>query len=164
MLELFLAALLLGAPTSARDTIIQVREGDHLVLKGFSGAVEVEGWGRSEVRARADAEEALLFEFSRSGSRIDLEVLDRKNRNRTEELILLVPSPGNLHGHVTAASRNDLDPPRQVVDRNLASLQPLLLLSSGPDLQQSHGRSHQEQGSQSCRNPLSQRTHLHLQH
>lgn len=92
MLELFLAALLLGAPTSARDTLIQVREGDHLVLKGFSGAVEVEGWGRSEVRARADAEEALLFQFSRSGSRIDLEVLDRKNRNRTEELILLVPS------------------------------------------------------------------------
>jgi len=92
MLELLLAAVLLGTPVSARDTLFQVREGDHLVLKDFAGAVEVEGWGRNELRARTDADEALHFRFSRSGSRIELEVLDRKNRNRSEDLILQIPS------------------------------------------------------------------------
>jgi hypothetical protein len=92
MLELFLAAALLGTPSSARDTLIQVREGDHLVLSGLSGAVEVEGWNRGELRARVDDEESVFFRFTRTGSRIDLEVLDRKSRNRSEDLSLLVPS------------------------------------------------------------------------
>ena len=92
MLELLLAAALLGTPISARDTLIQVNEGDYLVLKGFTGALEVEGWNRTELRAQADADETLLFRFSRSGNRIDLEVLDRKDRNRSEDLRLLVPS------------------------------------------------------------------------
>ncbi|MGW8267863.1 MAG: hypothetical protein ACWGSQ_15965, partial [Longimicrobiales bacterium] len=89
MLELFLAAVLLGPPVSARDTLIQVREGDYLVLKGFSGVLAVEGWSRREVLAEADTDERLLFQFSHSGNRIDLEVLDRKDRNRSEDLRLL---------------------------------------------------------------------------
>ena len=92
MLELLLAAALLGTPITARDTLIQVREGDYLVLKGFSGVLDVEGWNRTELLAEADADERVLFRFSRSGSRIDLEVLDRKNRNRNEDLRLLIPA------------------------------------------------------------------------
>jgi len=92
MLELLLAAILIGAPIAGQDTLIQVREGDRLVLVGFSGAVEVEGWDRREIRAEAEADGALLFRFSRSGSRIELELLDRKNRNRAEELRLLLPA------------------------------------------------------------------------
>jgi len=96
MLTLVLAAVLLGAPTSPKDTLIQVRQGDHLVLSEFSGTIGIEAWGRSELRAEADADEALQFRFSRSGNRIELEVLDRKNRNRTEELRLRVPLWMNL--------------------------------------------------------------------
>jgi hypothetical protein len=92
MLEILLATVLLGVPISVQDTVIQVREGDHLVLRDFTGAVEVEGWSRNELRAEANDEETLLFRFSRSGSRIELEARDRKDRNRTEELRLFVPS------------------------------------------------------------------------
>jgi hypothetical protein len=92
MLTILLATAVLGAPTSVQDTLIQVREGDQLVLRDFSGAVEVEGWNRNELRAEADDEETLLFRFSRSGSRIEMGVRDRKDRNRMEELRLFVPS------------------------------------------------------------------------
>lgn len=92
MLELLLSVALLGTPVSARDTLIQVREGDALVLSGFSGVLEVEGWDRSEIFAEADDDERLLFLFSRSGNRIDLKVLDRKDRNRSEDLRLLIPA------------------------------------------------------------------------
>ncbi|MGW8268527.1 MAG: DUF4097 family beta strand repeat-containing protein, partial [Longimicrobiales bacterium] len=68
------------------------REGDYLVLKGFSGVLAVEGWSRTEIRAEADTDERLLFRFSRSGNRIELEVLDRKDRNRSEDLRLLIPT------------------------------------------------------------------------
>jgi hypothetical protein len=92
MLTILLATALLGVPTSVRDTLIQVREGDQLVLRDFSGAIEVEAWNRNELRAEAGDEETLLFHFSRSGSRIEMDVRDRKDRNRTEELRLFVPS------------------------------------------------------------------------
>ncbi len=92
MLTILLAAAVVGVPTSVQDTLIQVREGDQLVLRDFSGAIEVEAWNRNELRAEADDEEALLFQFSRSGSRIEMGVRDRKDRNRMEELRLFVPS------------------------------------------------------------------------
>ena len=92
MLKILLATVLLGVPTSVQDTVVQVREGDHLVLRDFSGAVQVEAWNRNELRAEADDEETLLFLFSRSGGRIELGVRDRKDRNRTEDLRLLIPA------------------------------------------------------------------------
>ncbi len=92
MLEILLSVLLLGTPTSAPDTVFQVRRGDELVLRNFSGAVEVEVWDRDEVFASADSEGSLTFRTARAGQEILLEVLDRKRRNRTEDLTLRVPS------------------------------------------------------------------------
>jgi len=91
MVELLLAAVLLGNPAFARDTLFQLREGDRLVLEDFSGVVEVDVWGRDALRAESDSDEATHFEFHRSGSRVEIRVLDRKNRNRSEELRLRVP-------------------------------------------------------------------------
>jgi hypothetical protein len=92
MFELLLAAVLMGSPFAAKDTVIQVREGDRLLLRDFSGSVEVEGWDRDELRAEADADEAIVFRFTRSGSTIEMEALDRKNRSRAEELRLRLPA------------------------------------------------------------------------
>lgn len=91
MLQLLLAAALVGGASTAPDTLIQVRQGDHLVLDGFSGSVEVEGRDGAEIRVDAEDDEDLLFRFSRSGNRIELEVQDPKDRNRAEELTLSVP-------------------------------------------------------------------------
>jgi len=91
MVELILAALLLGSPLSARDTLFQLREGDRLVLEDFSGSVDVGVWGREALEAVSDSDEATEFEFHRSGSRVEMRVLDRKSRNRTGELRLRVP-------------------------------------------------------------------------
>lgn len=91
MLQLLVAAALVGGGFTTPDTLIQVRQGDYLVLNGFSGSVEVEGWGGAELRVEAEDDEDLLFSFSRSGSRIELEVQDPKDRNRAEELRLSVP-------------------------------------------------------------------------
>jgi len=91
MLQLLLAAALMGGSFTSQDTLIQVREGDHLVLSGLSGSVEVEGWSRAELGAEAEGDEDLLFRLSRSGRRIELAVVDRKDRNRAEDLRLFVP-------------------------------------------------------------------------
>jgi len=91
MLELILAALLLGNPVSARDTVFQLREGDRLVLEDFTGSVYVGVWGRDVLEAESDSDVAAEFEFERSGSRVEMRVSDRKNRNRTGELRLRVP-------------------------------------------------------------------------
>lgn len=92
MLKVLLATVLFGMPTSVQDTLIQVRQGDLLVLRHFSGAVEVEAWGRNELRAVAEDEETLRFRVSRSGSRIEMEVRDREDRDWAEELKLFVPT------------------------------------------------------------------------
>ena len=91
MLELILAALLLGNPVSARDTIFELRRGDRLVLNDLSGEVQVIGWDRDVMEAQADADETTGFEFRRSGSQVTIRVLDRKNRDRMEDIHLRVP-------------------------------------------------------------------------
>jgi len=91
MVELILAALLLGSPISAGDTLLDLREGDRLVLGDFTGEVEVVGWDRDYLAAESDSDEEIHFEFERSGNRVVIKVLDRKDRNRAEELTLRVP-------------------------------------------------------------------------
>ena len=91
MLELILAAALLGPPDFPQDTAFAVREGDRLVLRDFTGDVEVEGWDRSELWAEAEDDDDVVFRLTRSGSEIELSVLDRRNRNRVEELRLALP-------------------------------------------------------------------------
>lgn len=92
MLEILFSVLLFGATASAPDTLFQAREGDQLLIRDFSGAVEVEAWDRDEILAQTDSEGALRFRATRSGRRLELEVLDRKSRNRSVELRLRVPS------------------------------------------------------------------------
>jgi hypothetical protein len=96
MLELILAALLLGNPIAARDTVFDLRVGDRLVLEDFNGSVYVGVWGRDALEAESDSDVATEFEFHRSGSRVEMRVSDRKNRNRTDELRLRVPEWLNL--------------------------------------------------------------------
>jgi hypothetical protein len=91
MIELILATLLLGSPVSAGDTLLDLREGDRLVLGDFRGEVEVVGWDRDYLTAESGSDEGTHFEFERSGSRVVIRVLDRKQRNRAEELTLMVP-------------------------------------------------------------------------
>lgn len=92
MFELLLAVLALGPALSVQDTIIPVGAGDRLFLGELSGNLEVEAWSRDEIRAEAEDEEALLFLVSRAGSRIELIPRDRKERRRSEDLRLWVPS------------------------------------------------------------------------
>ena len=91
MVELFFATLLLTGPTSVQDTTFQVREGDQLVLRDFSGTVEVEGWDRSELWAEVDDFDALPFRLSRAGDRVTLDLADRRSRREAEELRIQLP-------------------------------------------------------------------------
>jgi DUF4097 and DUF4098 domain-containing protein YvlB len=94
MLELILSAVLLGSPVSllsAGDTLQDLREGDRVVLRDFRGEVEVVGWDRGYMAVEADSDEETRFEFQRSGNQVMVRVVDRKSRNRAEELTLRVP-------------------------------------------------------------------------
>jgi hypothetical protein len=91
MVELILATLLLGSPVSAGDTLLDVRHGDRLVLGDFRGEVEVVGWDRDYLAVESDSDEETRFEFERSGNQIVVQVMDRKGRNRGEELTFMVP-------------------------------------------------------------------------
>lgn len=92
MIEILLAALLAGVPSSVPDTVFQARPGDQLRLKDFTGSVEVGVGDRDEIWAGAESDGALSFRATRRGRVLELEVLDRKNRNRAEELLLQVPA------------------------------------------------------------------------
>lgn len=101
LLSLILSAALPGprpqvmtsgeAPRMTVDTILEVTRGDRLVLEGFTGRVTVEGWSRSSLGLSAESEENLLFRVERSGSRLELRVVDEKGRNRPEDLKIDLP-------------------------------------------------------------------------
>jgi hypothetical protein len=92
MFELLFALFALGPTLSVQDTVIPVGAGDRLFLGELSGNLVIEAWDRDEIRAEAEDEEALLFLVSRAGSRIELGARDRKERRRSEDLRLWVPS------------------------------------------------------------------------
>lgn len=91
MLEVLVATILMAGPVLAQDTLVQVREGDRLVLREFSGTVWVEGWDRGELWAEVDDGDALPFRISRSGNRLTLDLADRRARREAEELRVQVP-------------------------------------------------------------------------
>jgi DUF4097 and DUF4098 domain-containing protein YvlB len=100
----------LGTLASPGDTLIDVREGDRLVLQGFEGYVEVETWDRSTVHAESEAKEARAFHVRRSGNRVEL-VLGGGGGGDEHELRLTVPAWLDLEfsGEELEADIRDLD-------------------------------------------------------
>lgn len=90
-LALLTSAVLGLAPTS-QDTVMAVRAGDRLVLDGFSGFVSVRSWDREDMEVRSDVEEDARIRVNRSGSRLNLQVEDRRSRGRELELELRIPA------------------------------------------------------------------------
>jgi hypothetical protein len=88
--------LIAGASISPGDTLMEVREGDRLVVAGFRGTVIVDSWDRPHLRARADTKEARSFRVRRSGDDLHLQLEEGTHRGRREELWLTVPSWMNL--------------------------------------------------------------------
>lgn len=88
--------LLVKALTSPGDTLIEVREGDRLILRDFGGAVYVETWERPLVRAEVRTKESVPFRIQRSGSSLELRLTDGDTRGLREELRLVLPPWLNL--------------------------------------------------------------------
>ncbi len=86
--------LLVKALTSPGDTLVEVREGDRLTLRDFRGAVYVETWERSLLRAEVGTKESVPFRIQRSGSSLELRLSD--GRGRRQELRLVLPTWMNL--------------------------------------------------------------------
>jgi hypothetical protein len=83
--------LLAGASVSPGDTLLDVREGDRLVISDFRGTVVVDSWAGTQLRARAGTKESRGFVVSRSGSELKLSLEDGTHRGRREELWLTLP-------------------------------------------------------------------------
>lgn len=92
MLLTLLSALLMGLPSPANDTIVSLEAGDRLILEDFSGFVAVRSWERDALEIRSDAGDNSQIRIQRSGSRLELRVLDRKGRDRSVDLDLTVPA------------------------------------------------------------------------
>ena len=85
-----LAFVLLMAPAvSAGDTLVDVRPGDHLVLKDFEGRVVVDTWDRPEARAQGESKSDYRFRTTRSGN----DLVFRPSRGSDEEEGIRVTAP-----------------------------------------------------------------------
>jgi hypothetical protein len=85
-----LAIVLLSAPVfSAGDTLVEVRRGDHLVLKDFEGRVVVETWDRPEVWAQGELKGGYRFRTTRSGN----DLVFRPSRRSDDEEGIRVTAP-----------------------------------------------------------------------
>lgn len=91
MVELLVSALVAGVMVLPKDTLIDVREGDRLFLSDFSGSVVVEAWDRTELMLETDRSRSTFFEVNRTGTRVEVRVVDRKGRNRAGELRVFLP-------------------------------------------------------------------------
>ncbi len=96
MVGILALALAVGGTMAARDTLVEVRPGDRLILEGFSGEVFVGSWERSVMSLGVEAEGTASFRIQRSGDRLELRVADRGGRSRAKELRVLVPPWMNL--------------------------------------------------------------------
>ena len=84
--------LLVGTLASPGDTLVEVRQGDRLVLRDFGGIVYVESWERPLLRAEAEAKESAPFRIRRSGKSLELRLVDGRARGRKEEIRVTMPS------------------------------------------------------------------------
>ncbi len=92
MIELLLLLTSLGVGELPRDTIVELRSGDRLVLEDFRGMLDVEPWDRESMRVTSRGEDGAFVSLGRSGSRLELRVDDRKGRSRDADLHLRVPA------------------------------------------------------------------------
>jgi len=83
--------LLAGMLMSPGDTLVEVREGDQLMLQDFGGRVVLESWNRPVVRAEVDAKEATTFQVLRSGNRVELRMPGGRVPDSGEDLHLTIP-------------------------------------------------------------------------
>jgi len=86
---LFLLAGMFMAPG---DTLVEVREGDHLLLRDFGGMVVLESWNRPVLRVEVDEKEAATFQLLRSGNTLELRLTGGRVPGSGEEFHLTVPS------------------------------------------------------------------------
>ena len=87
-----LALFLLGSTLlSPGDTLVELRQGDRLILRDFGGAVYVESWERPLLQAEVRSKESVSFRVQRSGSSLELRLAGGEGRNRVEDLRLVVP-------------------------------------------------------------------------
>ena len=93
ILELLVVA---GSLVTSGDTLVEVRQGDRLVLQSFAGTVHVETWDQPKMSLEADTEESVAFRVNREGNRLEIRVEDGKSRNRAEELRVVLPPWMNL--------------------------------------------------------------------
>lgn len=103
--------LLFGAMTSPGDTLVDVQRGDRLVIRNLSGAVYVETWGQSVVRAESDEKEAIAFRTVRSGSRLELRLEEGRDSGAGDQIRVTVPEWLDLEiiGKELEAEVRDLD-------------------------------------------------------
>ena len=78
--------------TSPGDTLVEVRPGDHLVLRDMEGFVEVESWDRSFVQMLAGDKNSEAFQLRRSGSSLEFRPEAVRRRDREVDLRIRVPA------------------------------------------------------------------------
>jgi len=83
--------LLVGTLTSPGDTLVEVRQGDRLVLRDFGGVVLVEIWDRPMLRAEVEAKGSVPLRIQRSGSSLELGFAGGGAQDRRKELRVTVP-------------------------------------------------------------------------
>ena len=83
--------LLAGMLTSPGDTLVDVQEGEQLVLRDFGGTVVLESWTRPVIRAEVDSKEAPNFQVSRSGNRVELRMPGGRTPVSGEDFRLTIP-------------------------------------------------------------------------
>jgi hypothetical protein len=91
MIGIFALLISAGTLVTAGDTLVEVRQGDRLILHDFSGTVFVESWDRSAMSLEADAEGSIVFKVTRVGNTLEIGIEDGKSRNRAEELRIVLP-------------------------------------------------------------------------
>jgi hypothetical protein len=92
MIEILILAAALGTTGLPRDTVMDVRPGDELVIPEFRGSVRVEPWDRSQLYLGVEGEEGVSFRLDRRGDRIHGRIQDSKGRNRDQDLFIRVPA------------------------------------------------------------------------
>ena len=103
--------LLVGAMASPGDTLVEVHEGDRLILRDFAGSIYVETWDRSVVRAESDEKETVPLRVLRSGNRLEILLEEGRHANHGGEFWITVPEWMNLEvtGRELEAEIQDLN-------------------------------------------------------
>ncbi len=75
---ILMAALALGAPPQAADTIIKVERGERLEVDNFRGEVTIRSWARDAIRVRAEFEGQQSLDVVRTGSAVRVRPRSRR--------------------------------------------------------------------------------------